>query len=119
MSIFLEAGIVCSEVSLSSLLLGLVDPPHVNSVSLWLSMFVTMTASLSGLKPFCLDPSIDPSGIGRELLFAPRRPELGNPEGYLESFREPSHFRSKGRSVARLPAVIPRPASMLDQMAIW
>lgn len=27
--------------------------------------------------------------------------------------------RRRGRRVARLPAVIPRPASMLDQMAIW
>lgn len=78
-----------------------------------------MTASLSGLKPFDPIPSIELSGIGRELLFAPKRPELGNPEGYRESFREPSHFRSKGRSVARLPAVMPSPTSMLDQMAIW
>jgi hypothetical protein len=28
-------------------------------------------------------------------------------------------FRSRGRRVARLPAVIPRPASIFDQMAIW
>jgi hypothetical protein len=27
-------------------------------------------------------------------------------------------MRRRGRRVARLPAVIPRPASMLDQMAI-
>jgi hypothetical protein len=51
-SIFIEAGSGCSVVSLSSLLLGLVEPPHVNSVSLWLLIFVTMTANLSGLKFF-------------------------------------------------------------------
>lgn len=28
-------------------------------------------------------------------------------------------MRRRGRRVARLPAVIPRPASTLDQMAIW
>lgn len=78
-----------------------------------------MTASLSGLKPFDPIPSIELSGTGRELLFAPRRPELGKAEGYRESFLEPSHFRSKGRSVARLPAVMPSPISMLDQTAIW
>lgn len=27
--------------------------------------------------------------------------------------------RRRGRRVARLPAVMPSPASMLDQMAIW
>lgn len=28
-------------------------------------------------------------------------------------------MRRRGRRVARLPAVMPRPASTLDQMAIW
>jgi hypothetical protein len=77
-----------------------------------------MRANLSGHKPFDPVPSIELSGIGRELLFAPRLPELGKPDGYFEYFRQPSHFRTRGRSVARLPAVIPSPASMLDQMAI-
>ena len=52
-------------VKRSSLLVGLDDPGHDLSKSLWLSMFVTITASLSGLNSLRLVPFIDPKGIGR------------------------------------------------------
>jgi hypothetical protein len=49
--------------NLSSLLLGLVDKPvHVFSTSLWLSIFVTMIASLSGLNPAGRLVSTEPRG---------------------------------------------------------
>lgn len=73
-------------VSRSSLLAGLDDDPaHVFSVSLWLSMFVTMTANLSGLNPPFPGtlPSMDPNGNPRGPLALFFRDPDGpaNPDG--------------------------------------
>ena len=90
-------------------------------MSLRLSIFVTTTASLSGLNSFLPLVSREPSGNGRcPLALAWHEPEtLGKPGEESGSEREPIILRRRGRRVARLPAVIPRPASMFDQTAIW
>jgi hypothetical protein len=64
----------CCKVNPSTLSLGLDECGHELSKSLWVSMFVTITASLSGLKSLRSFAPIEPKGTGRCLLAPVGRP---------------------------------------------
>lgn len=72
----------------------------------WLCTVVTVTASLSGRRRRWISLSSDPRGNRTPVDLLYEVPAFVN-------------FRRRGRSVARLPADIPKPVSIFDQTAIF